>query len=137
MVTINTDVTNIDLTRDSGVLCTNVAFTNTTADALETLTFIPTKNGKKLILIINEVSGNAGSLSVTVSAGNYWAAKAMGAVAVAQGTSKAFCFTPARYMTSTGVDATESKIVVTITPATGKKVWTDHDATYQHFQIPV
>jgi len=137
MPTINTAVVNINLVRDSGTLCTKVNFTNTGANELETLTFIPTKNGNKLVVIITEGSGTDGSLSITVAAGNYWAAQAMGAVAVAQGTSKAFCFTPARYMTTTGVDATESKIVVTITPASGKKVWTDHDAFYQHFQLPL
>lgn len=136
MVDINTDVVNIDLERDEGIACTPVAFTNAAIDDVETLTFVPTRPGKKLVVIINNIAADAGALAVTVAAGNYWYAKALAAVSIAAEVSKAFCFTPARYQTSTGLKATSGKIVITITPAAGKKVWTDHDATYQHFQLP-
>jgi len=131
-----TDVTNIDLIRDSGVVCTAVAFVADTDNLAETLTFIPTQPCNHLVLIINEVS-SGGAMTVDVAAGNYWAALAMTQVSVASGTSKAFVFTSARYQTTTGVDATESKIVVTVTPFTDQKLDTDHAATYMHFQLPV
>ena len=80
-----TDVTNIDLIRDSGVVCTAVAFVADTDNLAETLTFIPTQPCNHLVLIINEVS-SGGAMTVDVAAGNYWAALAMTQVSVASGT---------------------------------------------------
>ena len=131
----NVDVTNIDAERDTGVVVADIALINTVVSVANTLTIIPTRPGRKIVLIIAEVS-SAGALAVTVAAGNYWYAKALGAVAVASGTKKVFCFTPARYQTSTGLKATSGNIVVTITPAEGKRLSTDHGATFMCFQMP-
>jgi len=131
MGSTNTDVTNVDLTRETGVDVTATAFTETTADDTETLTITPTRRGTQLVVIINEVSGDAGTMTVDCAAGDYWAGQAMTQVEIAQGKSKAFVFEPAKHK-----DKDDDSIVLTITPASGKKVWTDHDATWQCFQLP-
>jgi hypothetical protein len=131
MATTSSDVTPDVLTRESGVDITATAFTETTADDTETLVIKPSKAGSRLILIINEVSGDSGTMKVNCAAGDYWAGQAMTEVEIAQGKSKAFCFEPAKHLDD------DDEITVVITPATGKKVWTDHDATYQCFELPL
>lgn len=120
----------VQLLREAGVVVTPVAFTEVTIDDTETLTITPTKRGNKLVIIISEVSGTDGTMTIDVAAGDYWAALAMTQVSVAQGTSVAIMLQAAAHK-----GKTTDTIVITITPASGKKIWTDHDATYQVFQI--
>ena len=122
----NVNVTNIDLERDEGVDVSAVAFA---VAASNTLTIVPPRPGRKLVLIIYADA----AVNVTVAVGNYWYAKALGAVNVGAGVAKAFCFTPARYQTSTGLQATSGNIVVTIAAADGSMSAAD---TWMCFQLP-
>ncbi|MCJ7790524.1 MAG: hypothetical protein MUP69_10205 [Candidatus Atribacteria bacterium] len=135
LANVNKTVVNVDLELDTGVVVTPVAFTSDTTDGdTETLIIIPTRPGRKLVLIVNNVAGAQGNITLTCAAGNYWAAQAMTPVVVAQGTSKAVVFTPARYQITTGIEATEGKIIVVVTPV--HQLVTDHTATWQCFQLP-
>ncbi|MDO9463781.1 MAG: hypothetical protein Q7J67_00530 [bacterium] len=129
MAVHNIDVTNIDLERDEGIACTKIAFTANDSGVADTLTIVPTRPGKKMVLIITTVTI---AVNVTIALGNYWYAKALAAVNVPTNSAKAFCFTPARYQTSTGLKATSGKMVITVTPVDGVI-----DAVcYQVLQLP-
>ena len=125
-------VTPTALTREAGTVITAVAFTETSANETETLVITPSLAGSRLILIINEVSGDSGTMTVDCAAGDYWAGEALSTVSVAQATDVVLCFEPAMHQ-----DKDDDTITVVITPASGKKVWTDHDATYQCFELPL
>ena len=132
MANVDKTVTNVDLTRETGVAVTATAFTSdTSADDTETLIITPTRRGTQLVVIINNVASDQGSLAVDCAAGDYWAGVAMTQVAVAQGTSKALVFEPAKHK-----DKDDDTIEVVVAPASGKKLVTNHAATWQCFQLP-
>jgi len=131
MPNVDKTVTNVDLIREEGVVCTVTAFTSdNAANDTETLIITPTRRGTQLVVIINEVSG-AGPLGVNVAAGDYWAGVAMTAGTVASSTSVAFVFEPAKHK-----DKDDDKIKIVVSPHTGEKLVTDSAATWQCFQLP-
>lgn len=134
MANVDKVVTNVDLIRDTGVAVPVTAFTSdVSVNDTETLIITPTVPAYKLVVIINENGAtDQGSLSVTVTAGDYWAAKAMAAVTIANTIKKAFMFTAARYQAKA-----DSHIHVVVAPASGKLLVTNHAATWQCFQIPL
>jgi hypothetical protein len=133
MANVNKTVTNVDLVRDTGTAVTATALTSdVAANDTETLIITPTVPAYRLVVIINNVAADQGSLGITVTVGDYWMAKAMASVAVVQATAKAFMFTAARYQLKA-----DSTIKVVIAPASGKKLVTNHAATWQCFQIPL
>jgi len=85
----NQDVTIYSLTRNTGVVCTPVAVTQTD------LIITPTKSCNKLVLIISTTNG--AGCTVNIAAGGFWAKQALTQVTVANGVPQAFVFESARY----------------------------------------
>ena len=132
MANVDKTVTNIPLIRESGVTVTKVAFTSdTTAGDTETLNITPTVPGNRMILIINNVATDQGSLTVNCAKGEYWFAKAMPTVTILQATSQAIVFQAAAHQ-----DKDTDLIAFVVTPASTKKLVTNHAATWQCFQMP-
>jgi len=129
------------LVAETGVAVTAVAMTSdTSANDTETLIIIPRGACHKMVVIINELDASTGgTMTVNCKAGSYWAKTAMTEVDVAVSTSKAFVFEAAKHYGNVGlgaVAANDAKIQISITPATGKKLVTNHGATWQVFQLP-
>jgi len=140
---INLTETNLkQLVYETGTLVTPVAFTSDTSNNdTETLVITPSKGCRKLVVIINENNASTGgTLTVNVAAGSFWAGKAMTEVEIAVSTSKAFVFEGAKHLGNksgvSAVDADEAKIQILVAPANGKKLATNHGATWQVFQLP-
>lgn len=132
MANVDKTVTNIDLIREEGVVVTPTAFTSdTSANDTETLIITPTVPGNWMILIINNVASDQGSLTVTCAKGDYWFAKAMDTVTILQNTDQAIVFQAAAHK-----DKDDNTIEFVVTPASGKKLVTNHGATWQCFQMP-
>lgn len=97
------------MVRDTGVVCTPLACASDgTTTSVEILVITPTRPGTKLLVVIDSITTYVPT--ITVAAGNYWCALALGATTVAANTSKGYTFTPARYQTKAN-----SQIVFTIT----------------------
>lgn len=129
------------LVAETGTLVTPVAFTSdTSVNDTETLVITPRGPCHKMVVIISENNASSGgTMTVRCAAGSYWAGKAMDVVDVAVSTSKAFVFESAKHYGNVGlgtVDADEAKIQISVTPASGKKLVTNHGATWQVFQLP-
>lgn len=137
----NVEVTPTKLKLEEGVVATPTAFASSSANQKTSLVITPSRGSRKLIVIIREVSGSQGTIKVNCSAGSFWAGKALTETSIAQGTAKAFVFESAKHYGNQGDDATaldakENKIQVTATPASGKKLGTDHTATWQVLELP-
>lgn len=101
----------------------SAAATSTTANAAETFAITPSKAGNKLIVgITNTPSTDAGSLAYSFGAGVLWAGQAV-AGTVAFGEEALIQVETGKHLNAAG------KIILTLTPATGKKLLTDHAAT--------
>lgn len=125
----NTAITNISMTLNTGVVCTPTAATADTIDLAEVFDFTESKAGKYLI-IINNVSAVNGTVSFSLAAGDQWGATTALTGTIAQGVSKALEVDSAKYKVgSTG------KMSLTITPASGKKLKTDHALTVAGIQL--
>jgi hypothetical protein len=126
------------LVEETGVDVTAVAFTSDVDNGTETLIITPRGPCHKMVVIINEVSDD-GDLAVNCEAGSFWAGQAMNKVDVESGKSVAFVFEAAKHYGNEGlgeVDADEAKIQISVAPDTGKKLVTNHGATWQVFQLP-
>ena len=130
MANVDKTVTNVALVRETGTAVTAVALTSDAGNNTETLIITPTCPANRIILIVNEVSGG-GTMTVNCAAGDYWMALAMTEVEVEKSTSKAFIFQAAMHK-----DKDDNTIEVVIAPASGKKLKTDHGATWQIMQMP-
>jgi hypothetical protein len=120
------------------VTCTNVtlevntvkvlaadAATETNANKAEAFTFTPTKAGRKILILVTVAAAN-GTVVCSLGAGSeFWASDAQTFNAVENKTSAFQIEDVARFLTSSDT------IVLTLTPATGKKLLTDHAATVQ------
>jgi len=123
------DVTNVTLERDTVDILAPDAATADVADTAEVFTITPTKRTDKIIIEVSVADTN-GTVVCTLGAGDYWAGKAVSFNAVQNKTSVFHVSDIARFLTSDG------KIKLTLTPATGKKLLTDHAATVQVIELP-
>jgi len=114
---------------NKGYAITSNAATADSADLAEVFTITPTGKPSHLLIIINEVS-SGGAVAVSVAAGGLWAAGSALSESVASGTSEAIVLETAKYMAAAGT------IAVTLTPASGKKLKSDHGATMQVIELP-
>lgn len=124
------------------VTCTNVtlevntvkvlaadAATSTVANTAEAFTFTPTKAGRKILILVTE-AGSAGDIACSLGAGSeFWASDAQTFTAESGEISAFQIEDVARFLTSSDT------IVLTLTPATGKKLATDHAATVQVIEL--
>lgn len=114
-------VTNTDVvTVNTEYAVTKNAATSTVIDATEVFTITPTKGVEKVLIFIEVTAGDQGAVAYSVAAGEFWAATSALTGSVAQGTTDVITLETAKYMAQAGT------IAITFTPASGKRLLTDH-----------
>lgn len=122
--------TNMTLVRDTVDTVEADAATADTNDLAEVFTITPAKGQDKMAIEI-AVANSHGTVVATLAAGvQYWASKALSWNCVQNKTSIMHISDLARFMT------TASTILLTLTPASGKKLLTDHTATVAVIEFP-
>lgn len=109
---------------------TENAATSSVIDATEVFTLTPTKADHKVLIIIRNVASNQGTITYSIAAGTYWAAGAALTGSVAQGLARAIVLEGAKYKAQAGT------IAITFTPASGKRLLTDHLMVVDVIQMP-
>jgi DNA primase len=105
------------------------AATSTEASAPEAFTITPTKAGRKILILVT-VADAHGTVVCSLGAGSeFWASDAQTFNAVQNKTSAFQIEDVARFLTSSDT------IVLTLTPANGKRLATDHAATVQVIEL--
>lgn len=103
--------------------------TSSVIDATEVFTITPTKpDGRVLIEIEN--GPTHGTITYSIAAGGFWAAGSALTGSVAQTLSRGIVLESAKYLSAAGT------IVITFTPASGKRLLTDHLLTVRVTQLP-
>jgi len=122
-----TAITNIQTVLNTGTVSTPTAATADTANLAEVFEITPTNS--KIIIQVDNVSGSDGSVTYSVAEGTQWAQAGALTGTILQGTSQVLEFDSARVTGASGV------VSMTVTPATGKKLLTDHALTIQAIQL--
>lgn len=118
-----TAVTNVTLSAfDTEAEFAQTAATALVADATEVFAITPTKQGSKLLIGIVNGASNQGAVAWSIAAGGLWAAGSAKAGSVAQGKTEIVQIDTAKYLSTAG------KIAITLTPADGKILKTNHVA---------
>lgn len=130
----DTAVVNSKLTAyDSEVVVTFSAATATAANATEIMAITPTRPGSKCIILITEGGGttDSGALGFSIGAGTseHFGAGSAATGSVARTKTEAIVVNTARFMQSGAID-------ITLTPATGDALLTDHAATVACIELP-
>ena len=102
-------------------LTANVA-TADSADATEVFTITPTKKGSKLLIVFQNANSH-GAYTYSIAAGAAWASTSAITGSIAQNAKEALQVDTAKVMSASGT------ILVTLTPASGKKLASEHVAT--------
>lgn len=102
-------------------LTANVA-TVDSANTPEVFTITPTKKGSKLLIVFQNANSN-GAYTYSIAAGAAWASTSAITGSIAQNAKEVLQLDTAKVMSSTGT------ILVTLTPATDKKLASEHVAT--------
>lgn len=126
-------VTNTTCIFNTAVAVTKNAATSTTIDEAEVFTITPTKvvtTGAdwKNVIIIDNVATDQGSITYSIANGELWAAIGAGTGTVAQGTSAVIEIEGGRF------DKANGTVLLTLTPASGKRLLTDHAAAVSYIQ---
>jgi hypothetical protein len=124
----NTTVTNLQMALNTAKDYTTTAATADTADLAEVFDLTVPKDGKTLIQISN-VSALNGAVTFSLAAGDMWGATSALTGSIAQGKTTMLQVDSARFKKSTGLMA------LTVTPASGKKLKTDHTLTVQTISL--
>ncbi len=126
-------VTNTELTKyGTEAVVTFNAATSTTANEVEVFTVTPTRPGSKCLMMITEAGGTAGgavAFSIGAGTSEHFGSGAAKTGSVAANTTEAIVVNTAQHMAS-------GTLLVTLTPATGKKLLTDSAATMQVVELP-
>jgi len=111
-----------------GYAVTANAATSSVIDEVEVFTFTPNKqDGKTLIRIT--VGDTHGAVAFSISAGDFWMGIDPKTGSVAQATSEVIQIETAKYMQDDGT------IAVTFTPASGKRLLTDHALSVELYSM--
>lgn len=121
--------TNTQLVTNTITTINDNAATTSVIDATEVFTITPTKADQRVAIII-ENGPTHGSVTYSIAAGEFWAAGSALTGSVAQATSRAIVLEGAKYKKNNG------SIVITFTPASGKRLLTDHALVVQVIQLP-
>jgi len=125
------------------VACTNMTLVRNTVDTLvadaatantnntaEVFTITPTKGVDKMIILV-AVANTHGTVACSLGAGaGYWPSKAQTFNAVQNVTSIFHVCDIARFLTTSGT------VLLTLTPATDKKLQSEHAATVAVIELP-
>lgn len=115
---------------DTGYAITSNAATSTVADATEAFTIQPSNADNDVVVIISNPTAAQGSITYSVAAGDFWGAGQALTGTVENATKDAIVLKGAKYKDEDG------KIVITFTPASGKKLLTDHAMTVEVIELP-
>lgn len=121
--------TNTTLVVNTESVVTKNAATSSVIDEAEVFTITPTKAGYKVVISM-EIGGTHGAVAWSIAAGGYWAASAAMTGSLAQATTESIVLEGAKYKSATGT------IVITFTPASGKRLLTDHALTVSVIELP-
>lgn len=125
----NITVTNTNMAAlNIGYPVTANAATADVADETQKFIITPTKRDDKTLIRITVGSTN-GAVAFSVAAGDFWMGIAAQAGSVAQATSEVIEIESAKHMKSDGT------IEVTFTPASGKKLKTDHALSVEVYSM--
>ena len=105
-----------------------VAATEDGAGTAQNMVITPTKKDSKIV-IRAKVADTNGAVALSVTAGDMWASTAALSLSCAQASDNIFILEGAKYTQSDGT------IVITATPASGKKLKTDHAFVMSCFQL--
>jgi hypothetical protein len=100
---------------------TSDAATSTTIDEAEVFTITPTQAKQCMTIIIGNGTGH-GALTAAFSAGDMWGAKAISSLSVGAGEEQMIKIDSFKALQNDGT------IDLTLTPASGKRLLTDHAA---------
>jgi hypothetical protein len=125
----NTDVTIKQLTINAQTEYAATAATATGANTAEIFDIAPTKRDGKFLIIIDNVAADQGSVTWSLAAGDFWAGTAALTGTIAQGKKYAIEVETAKYLQSDG------KLNLTVTPASGKILLTNHTLTVGAIQL--
>ena len=124
-------VTNTKILKpNTGYAVTVNAATSTTIDEAEVFTITPTKGDGQVVITINNAATDQGSITYSIAAGALWAGSAAKTGTIEQGTKDAIMVEFGKYLSSTGT------IPITLTPASGKRLLTDHTASVEVLETP-
>lgn len=115
IVVTNTAMTNLNV----GYPATANVATTSVIDEAQIFVVTPTKRDDKTLLRIT-VGATHGAVAFSIAAGEFWMGVSPQTGSVAQATSEAIEIESAKYMKADGT------IVITFTPASGKRLATDH-----------
>jgi len=122
--------TNVTLVRDTVDTIVPDAATANTNDLAEVFTITPAKGQDKMAIQVS-VANSHGTVAASLGAGTqYWASKALTWDCVQNVVSIMHISDLARFMT------TASTILLTLTPAAGKKLLSEHAATVAVIEFP-
>lgn len=123
-------VVNSTITKfNTEVVKTNNPATSTVIDATEVFTITPTESDEKVVVEIKNGAGH-GALAWSVGAGDYWAAGSALTGSVADGATEVVVLEGAKYKLQAGT------IAVTLTPAAGKILLSNHAAAVNVIELP-
>lgn len=120
--------TNI-LKYDTEYTVTKNAATSSVIDATEVFTITPTKADANMVISLTVATGH-GAVAYSVAAGGQWASVSALTGSVAEAATEAIVLEGAKYKSTSGT------YVITLTPASGKRLLTDHAATMQVIEMP-
>lgn len=103
------------------------AATSTTANEAEVFTVTPTKSGGKSAIVFSNATGH-GAFTYSIAAGDFWAGAAITG-SVAAGALEVLEYDSAKILQDDGT------IGITLTPATGKILLTNHAASIYHLEL--
>lgn len=127
---MSVSVTNSTITTfNTEVVLTNNPATSTVIDATEVFTITPTESDEKVVIEIKNGAGQ-GALAWSVAAGDYWAAGSALTGSVADGATELIVLEGAKYKAQGGT------IAITLTPAAGKILLTNHAAAVNCIELP-
>jgi len=105
------------------------AATSSVVDATEVFTVTPTVAGSRIAIAI-KVGITHGAVAYSIAKGGQWGSVAAVTGSVAQAATEIIVFDDAKIMSTSGT------YVITLTPASGKRLLTDHAATMQVIEMP-
>lgn len=103
------------------------AATSTTANEAEVFTVTPTKSSGKSAMVFSNAASH-GAFTYSIAAGDLWAGAAITG-SIADGAMEVLEYDSAKVMQDDGT------IAVTLTPATGKILLTNHAAKIYHLEL--
>jgi hypothetical protein len=105
------------------------AATSSVINETEVFTITPTRADNKVAIVITN-GPTHGTLTYSIAAGGAWAAGSALTGSVAQSTTRTILLEGGKYKSASGT------YVVTFTPASGKRLLTDHALSVEVIELP-